>query len=150
MYHAIWCLEERELLSTHLPIHTADKVYMRWIIFTEKTFEQTSWTSYPYRTESGVSQNLRPLRAARTMWVYFTLSQQSTLKIQNSGYWRFFGKTDGRRKFELGIPQSRGAPYIRGASYIRDKTVSKVSKHLLVHTREKPYSVMPISGNSFQ
>ena len=34
-----------------------------------------------------------------------------------------FGQTDGRRKFELGIPQSRGASYIRGVSYIRDKTV---------------------------
>ena len=28
-----------------------------------------------------------------------------------------FGQTDGRRKFELGIPQSRGASYNRGASY---------------------------------
>ena len=39
------------------------------------------------------SQNLRPLRAARTMWVYFALCQQSTLKSQNSGcvlYWRFW------------------------------------------------------------
>ena len=42
---------------------------------------------------SKVSQNLRPLRAARTMWVYFTLCQQSVLKSQNSGcalYWRFW------------------------------------------------------------
>ena len=40
---------------------------------------------------STVSQNLRPHGAARTMWVYFTLCQQSTLKSQNSGcvlYWR--------------------------------------------------------------
>ena len=29
---------------------------------------------------STVSQNLRPLGAARTMWVYFALCQQSTLK----------------------------------------------------------------------
>ena len=39
------------------------------------------------------SQNLGPLGAARTMWVYFTLCQQSTLKSQNSGcvlYWRFW------------------------------------------------------------
>ena len=34
---------------------------------------------------STVSQNLRPLRAARTMWVYFTLCQQSTLK--ESKFW---------------------------------------------------------------
>ena len=42
---------------------------------------------------STVSQNLRPLGAARTMWVYFALCQQSTFKSQNSGcvlYWRFW------------------------------------------------------------
>ena len=42
---------------------------------------------------STASQNLRPLGAARTMWVYFALCQQSTLKSQNSGcvlYWRFW------------------------------------------------------------
>ena len=42
---------------------------------------------------STVSQNLRPLGAARAMWVYFALCQQSTLKSQNSGcvlYWRFW------------------------------------------------------------
>ena len=31
---------------------------------------------------STVSQNLRPLGAARTMWVYFTLCQQSTLWVR--------------------------------------------------------------------
>ena len=74
---------------------------------------------------SMVSQNLRPLGAARTMWVYFALCQQSTLKSQNSGcvlYWRFW-PTDGRRKFELGIPQSRGASYIRGALILETRTV---------------------------
>ena len=34
---------------------------------------------------STVSQNLRPLRAARTMWVYFALCQQSTLKKSKLG-----------------------------------------------------------------
>ena len=34
---------------------------------------------------STVSQNLRPLGAAGTMWVYFALCQQSTLKSRNSG-----------------------------------------------------------------
>ena len=41
---------------------------------------------------STVSQNLRPHGAARTMWVYFALCQQSTLKSENSGcllYQRF-------------------------------------------------------------
>ena len=76
---------------------------------------------------STVSQKLG---AARTMWVYFTLCQQSTLKNQNSAfvlYWRF-GQTDGRRKFELGIPQSRGMSYIRDASYIRDNMVLHYSR----------------------
>ena len=79
---------------------------------------------------STVSQNLRPLGAARTMWVYFALCQQSTLKSQNSGASCIggFGQTDGRRKFD---PQSRGAAYIRGASYIREKTV-------LIHTGINP------------
>ena len=42
---------------------------------------------------STVSRNLRPLGAAWTMWIYFTLCQQSTLESQNSGcvlYWRFW------------------------------------------------------------
>ena len=58
---------------------------------------------------STVSQNLRPFGAARTMWVYYTLCQQSTLKSQNSGCACIggFGQTDGQRKFELGIPKSR-------------------------------------------
>ena len=34
---------------------------------------------------STVSQNLRPLGAARTMWVYFTLCQQSALKESKLG-----------------------------------------------------------------
>ena len=74
---------------------------------------------------STVSQNLRPQGAARTMWVYFALCQQTTLKSQTrcASCIRGFGQTDGWRKFLLGIPQSRGAAYIRGASYIRDKTV---------------------------
>ena len=51
----------------------------------------------------------------------------STIDIQESKlgcvlYWRFW--PNWWRKFELGIPQSRGASYIRGGSYIRDKTVN--------------------------
>ena len=54
-----------------------------------------------------------------------TLSTIDTQKVKTRGASCIggCGQTDGRRKFELGIPQSRGAPYIRGASYIRDKTV---------------------------
>ena len=54
-----------------------------------------------------------------------TLSTIATQKVKTRGASCIggFGQTDGRRKFELGIPQSRGASYIRGVSYIRDKMV---------------------------
>ena len=57
-----------------------------------------------------------------------TLSTIDTQRVKTRGASciRGFGQTDGRRKFELGIPQSRGASYIRGTSYIRDKTVVQV------------------------
>ena len=76
---------------------------------------------------STVSQNLRPLGAAQTMWIYFTLCQQSTLRFKTHGAFSIggFGQTDGQRKFELGIPQNWGVSCIRGASYIRGKTVSQ-------------------------
>ena len=76
---------------------------------------------------STVSQNLRPHGAARTMWVYFTLCQQSTLKSQNSGcilYWRFC-QTDGRRKFELGI---LGLPTVTEFQYFVKEMRPRVRK----------------------
>ena len=51
-------------------------------------------------------------------------NRHSRVKTQGALCIGGFGQTDGRRKFELGIPQSRGASYIRGASFIRDKTVN--------------------------
>ena len=56
---------------------------------------------------------------------HFVNNRHSKVKTRGASCIGGFGQTDGRRKFELGIPQSRGAPYIRGASYIRDKTVLK-------------------------
>ena len=87
---------------------------------------------------STVSQNLRPLGAAWTMWVYpggstshFVNNRHSKVKTRGASCIGGFGQTDGRRKFKLGIPQSLGASYIRGAPYIRDKTVDPVTfKHL--------------------
>ena len=54
---------------------------------------------------------------------HFVNNRHSKVKSQGASCIGGFGQTDGRRKFELGIPQSRGASYIRGVSYIRDKTV---------------------------
>ena len=53
------------------------------------------------------------------------LNTLSTIKTRGASCIVGFGQTDGQRKFELGIPKSRGASYIRGVSYIRDKTVFK-------------------------
>ena len=69
---------------------------------------------------SGHSEQLEPCWSAS----YFVNNRHSRVKTRAASCIGGFGQTDGRRKFELGIPQSRGAPYIRGASYIRDKTVS--------------------------
>ena len=54
---------------------------------------------------------------------HFVNTRHSRVKTQGASCIGDLGQTDGRRKFELGIPQSRGAPYIRNESYIRDKTV---------------------------
>ena len=54
---------------------------------------------------------------------HFVNNRRSRVKTWGASCIGGFGQTDGRRKFELGIPQSRGASYIRGVSYIRDKTV---------------------------
>ena len=57
---------------------------------------------------STVSRHLRSLGAARTMWVYFTHCQQSTLQSQNSGYVLYWGFWPNCwRKCELGISPSR-------------------------------------------
>ena len=58
---------------------------------------------------------------------HFVNNWHSRVKTRGASCIRGFGQTDGRRKFELGIPQSRGVSYIRGASYIRDKTVPAAS-----------------------
>ena len=57
-------------------------------------------------------------------------TQESKLRVRL--VLEVFGQTDGRRKFELGIPQSRGATYIRGVSYIRDKMVVKRVVHFMI------------------
>ena len=57
---------------------------------------------------------------------HFVNNRHSGVKTRGASCIRGLGQTDGRRKFELRIPQSRGASYIRGASYFRDKTVIQV------------------------
>ena len=71
---------------------------------------------------STVSQNLRPLGACGST-SHFVNNGHSRVKTRGVSCIGGFGQTDGQRKFELGIPQSRGVSYIRGASYIGDKTV---------------------------
>ena len=69
---------------------------------------------------SGHTEQLGPCGSTS----HFVNNRHSRVKTQGASCIRGFGQTDGRRKFELGIPQSRGASYIRGVSYIRDKTVN--------------------------
>ena len=69
---------------------------------------------------SGHSEQLAPCGSTS----HFVNNRHSKVKTRGASCIGGFGQTDGRRKFELGIPQSRGAFYIRGATYIRDKTVS--------------------------
>ena len=69
---------------------------------------------------SGHTEQLGPCGSTS----HFVNNRHSRVKTQGASCIRGFGQNDGRRKFELRIPQSRGATYFRGASYIRDKTVS--------------------------
>ena len=59
---------------------------------------------------------------------HFFNNRHSKVKTWGASCIGGFGQTDGRRKFELGNPPSRGVSYIRGGSYIRDKTVFAISK----------------------
>ena len=76
---------------------------------------------------SGHSEQLGPCGSTS----HFVNNRHSKVKTRGAACIGGFGQTDGRRKFELGIPQSRGAAYIRGASYIRDKTVLSMSNKIL-------------------
>ena len=66
---------------------------------------------------SGHTEQLGPCGST----LHFVKNRHSRVKTQGASCIGGFGQTDGQRKFELGIPKSRGAPYIRGASYIKDK-----------------------------
>ena len=68
---------------------------------------------------SGHSEQLGPCGSTS----HFVNNRHSKVKTRGASCIGGFGQTDGRRKFELGISQSRGASYVRGASYIKDKTV---------------------------
>ena len=80
------------------------------------------WSFDPWWVKiSGHSEQLGPCGSTS----HFVNNRHSKVKTRGASCIGGFGQTDGRRKFELGIPQSRGVSYIRGASYIRDKTVYK-------------------------
>ena len=73
---------------------------------------------------------------------HFVNNRHSRVKTWGASCIRGFGQTDGWRKFELGIPQSRGATYIRGTAYIRDKTVFPVIIHIF-HYETHYISTLP-------
>ena len=84
------------------------------------------WSFDPWWVKiSGHSQQLRPCGSAS----HFVNNRHSIVKTQGTACIRGFGQTDGRRKFELEIPKSRGVSYIRGASHIREKTVISIWKY---------------------
>ena len=62
---------------------------------------------------SGHTEQLGPCGST----LHFVNNRHSRVKTQGASSIGGFGQTDGQRKFELGIPQSRGV------SFIRDKTV---------------------------
>ena len=68
---------------------------------------------------SGHSEQLGPCGSTS----HLVNNRHSRVKTWGASCIGGFGQTDGPRKFELGIPQSRGASHIRGASYIRDKRI---------------------------
>ena len=74
---------------------------------------------------SGHSEQLGPCGSTS----HFVNNRHSKVETRGASCIGGFGQTDGRRKFKLGIPQSRGASYIRGAAYIRDKTVPYYGLH---------------------
>ena len=68
---------------------------------------------------SGHTEQLGPCGST----LHFVNNRHSRIKTQGASSIGGFGQTNGRRKFELGISQSRGVSYIRGASFIRYKMV---------------------------
>ena len=84
----------QQVLLQHVS-HTAETNKVSLVLWSTVSQNpgSTLWASRDYIQDKKTRQNLRPLGAARTMWVYFALCQQSTLKSQNSGcvlYWRFW------------------------------------------------------------
>ena len=80
---------------------------------------------------SGHTEQLGPCGSTS----HFVNNRHSRVKTQGAACIRGFGQTDGRRKFELGIPQSRGAPYIRGASLKCEPKSGLSCRRQVVHPR---------------
>ena len=70
--------------------------------------------------DPGESKSQATRRSSDHVGLFHTLSTIDTQRVKTEGASCIgdFGRTDGRKKFELEIPKSWGASYIRGASYI--------------------------------
>ena len=94
---------------------------------------------------SGHSEQLGPCGSTS----HFVNNRHSKVKTRGASCIGGFGQTDGQRKFELGIPQSRGGSYIRGASYIRDKTVAQMITNMRGCVAYNDLWPWPLSSRSF-
>ena len=79
----------------------------------------TDWWAVIGPVIHGESKSQATRSSSDHVGLLHTLSTIDTqrVKILGASCIGGFGQTDGRRKFELGIPQSRGASYNRGGSY---------------------------------
>ena len=79
----------------------------------------TDWWAVIGPVIHGESKSQATRSSSDHVGLLHTLSTINTQRVKILGATCIggFGQTDGRRKFELGIPQSRGASYNRGASY---------------------------------
>ena len=96
------------------------------------------WSSDPRWVKiSGHAEQLGPSGSTS----HFVNNRHSRVKTQGASCIRGFGQTDGRRKFGLGIPQSRGA------SYIRDKMVHVLLRALTVPILKFPEALTSLRQN---
>ena len=85
----------------------------------------TDWWAVIGPVIHGESKSQATRSSSGYVGLLHTLSTIDTQRVKTRGASCIggFGQTDGRRKFELGISQSRDAAYNRCASYIRGKMV---------------------------
>ena len=89
----------------------------------------TDWWAVIGPVIHGESKSQATPRSSNHVGLLHTVNNRhSRVKTRGATCIGGFDQTDGRRKFELGIPQSRGKSYIRGAPYITDKTVVDINQ----------------------